>query len=703
VADLTRTMDAEDFLELIWGSTPAWIDLPTKVDNYWISWHYRYAGVTDDMITGRIDDALRDNENLYFSCGTFAERGRKAEDMNDSSWLWADLDEIHPTTATKIGLFPTVAWESSPSRYQAMWRLEKKVSGKAFDKVNRALSYFLGADVGGWDRTQVLRLPGSRNFKYEDAPIVKYLWYQPEVEYGAKYVWDIVKEASPLGDGLERGSIVLPRRAMPVRVKHLLGKSAGEVVEGERSTVLWSLECGLAEAGWNEEEIFKVLWDSVWNKWREVGTGDERLKGEIRKAIHHVLRKAVLRENGTGGSKTTASSGRKGSGDRDRTNGRSASDVGGETGAEGSEKTGASEDGSGVLVLPWTDYWSFMGSTMADPKWMIKGIWTAGSQGILGGEPKTSKTTIALGIAMSVASGKPLFGDEEYPVRDMGPVLFVQEENASWLMQDRMKKMAKRLGLIGGEVKFRKSEDGSLGGETAIIEFPTDIPLTLLNNYGFDLTREEHRDALLRECEKIQPRLVVLDPLYMVMAGVNFNNAHDLAPYLKWILKLSNDFKCSVILVHHFRKMQSGAQDITTVRPGQRLMGNSTLHGFVDSGLYVEQGLAKGAGSSTMSTRMYREFRSAEPQKPLDLTFAIGPPGSLEFNVDFDTEDLKRAIRDIVRKKSGITARQLELTTGIEKGVILDYCTRSKYIKVDTRNRGYGVQYTLRWVGNGRV
>jgi hypothetical protein len=691
VADLdVKLIDAEDFLEIVWGDREGWIDLPSKAGKYWIPWHDYYSGEVDGFMTHRIDDCIKDGESLYFSAALFSARGRRFGEMLNSWWLWADLDEISPS-GVPTELMPTIAWETSPGRYQAMWKLVRAVSGVGFDKVNRALSYHLGADHGGWDRTQVLRLPGTVNFKYAGAPLVRLLWVN-ELVYDARSVWALVKESSPGGEGIGReGKIILPRKAMPASVRSLLTK---EVSTGQRSNVMWRAQCGLAEAGWNADEIYNVLWQAPWNKWRDVNSGRERMQAEIRKAINWVLRKAVLNEARRDQTPADTYSERVGAVDR---SGDGSADLGRgdeDTGERGSDpEYDAGDDAR--LVLPWRDYWSFMGDAMDDPKWLIRGIWTAGSQGILGGEPKTSKTTLALGIAMSVASGQPLFGDPQYKVTDPGPVIFVQEENAPWLMQDRMRKIAGMLGLLG-EVREN--------GDSLDIAFPQELPITLLNNYGLDLTREEHRDALWLECEKKRPRLVVLDPLYLVLAGVNFNQAHELAPYLKWVLDLSNEFKCSVMIIHHFRKAQQNAStEYATVRPGQRLMGNATLHGFVDSGLYTEQGSPDPSlNPRTLVTRVYREFRSVEPQKSLEFAFKIGRGGSGKFEATIEVEDYKRAIRDMIRQQPGITLRQLSSESGLHKGTILEYCRTSKWISMTSTRRGRsGIQYSLYPTENG--
>ncbi len=70
---------------------------------------------------------------------------------------------------------PSAVVESSPEREQFYWSLTQPLSPEAAEQLNRRLAYALGADKSGWDLTQLLRIPGTPNFKYESTPIVRLL------------------------------------------------------------------------------------------------------------------------------------------------------------------------------------------------------------------------------------------------------------------------------------------------------------------------------------------------------------------------------------------------------------------------------------------------------------------------------------------------------------------------------------------------
>src|SRR5215475_3892467 len=282
-------VEAEDFLEEYYGDHEGWIDLPAKTtggrEQNWIPYYHLWDGTSDGAISRRIDAAIRDSENLYFSCAQFSERGRDERAFKPSWWLWADLDEVHPSAAMKLGLTPTMPWQSSKGRYQALWKLDRRVGSRDHDKLNQALSYALGADKGGWDLTQVLRVPGTLNFKYSGAPIIRLEHYTPEVKYDPKAVWRTVRKwAVPLADlpmGGQGGRVGV-RKKMPGEVRAMLRVPPDRAVTGERSDVRWKIEKELVKADWGEDEIYDVLRKSAWDSWATIRTGERRLRDEIR-------------------------------------------------------------------------------------------------------------------------------------------------------------------------------------------------------------------------------------------------------------------------------------------------------------------------------------------------------------------------------------------------------------------------------------
>lgn len=91
------------------------------------------------------------------------------------TWLlYADLDGMSPLDVADMSSYvqPSLLWETSPGNCQGVWFLGVEYDGTGgietvdeFRRVNRALTYGIGADKGGWSPSKLLRVPGSLNFK----------------------------------------------------------------------------------------------------------------------------------------------------------------------------------------------------------------------------------------------------------------------------------------------------------------------------------------------------------------------------------------------------------------------------------------------------------------------------------------------------------------------------------------------------------
>lgn len=254
----------QDFLEDVWVAQASlgWGFISYKDDVLW-------RDISVEVVDGSFDmPDLPEGVDLYFTPNLFSAPLRRQEYVLPSVWLYADLDGVDPHKVDD-GLTPTVAWETSPHRYQAMWWLNNALDPDMHRTVNKQLTYKLGADRSGWHSTKVLRIPGTRNYKYPEQP-------------QGRLLWDTLSQRSVSADRMRTAvtpdAPVAVSRDLPIAVQ---AKLLANVATGDRSKVLWRLEHQLLECGYTEEQVFWVLRRTVWNKW---GTDDAKLKAEIKKA-----------------------------------------------------------------------------------------------------------------------------------------------------------------------------------------------------------------------------------------------------------------------------------------------------------------------------------------------------------------------------------------------------------------------------------
>lgn len=511
-----------------------------------------------------IRESHKGGYDLYW-CPSILEKNRRVKDsISKMSVLYADLDEVKPESIPD-NLRPSVAWESSPGRYAAVWFMDKPLSATEAENTNKSLTYFIGADKGGWDLTQVLRIPGTRNFKYNDGPAGKLLWHEDKnIELSNIPILPNEKDPLEVEETLIDSS---PDRLLSVvstvkdklkpKTLSMLIASDDEIMLYDRSEKLWELECQLIEQGISPQKALELVACSNWNKYR--GRRDEmrRLQSEIDKVLSHTAKPNITKPERS-------------------------------------------------FEKKWTTYSDLMSMQLDQPGWMIEGVWQRTSHGMIAGEPKTYKSVIATDMAVSVASGKPFLG--KFAVKHQGPVMYIQEENSPWLVKDRVMKVATTRGALDGKAE--------LWANKLKVQMPQDLPLYFLNNMGFDFTNEEDRNFLEESIKEIKPVLMIFDPLYLMLGEKDENSSKDIRPVLNWLLSLRYTYGTSVIILHHWNK--AGKSD----RGGQRMLGSVLFHGWVESAMYTRV-----VNEQNHQIEVEREFRSFSKPDPLNITFNFGEPG----------------------------------------------------------------------------
>lgn len=504
-------MGPAELFDLAWGDQRGYVSLATRDPDldkrdtgYWRDRMFEWPA-DRDRILAFIDKAKTSSKDTYFAPAVFSSRSRSSKAVTTLHTLWADLDEVPPDTIPRQ-FTPTAIWESSPGRYQALWKLKRPLNVAEQQQLNQRLTYAIGADKGGWDITQVLRIPGTRNHKYESAPKVKLLHLNghridaksaledlPEIQLNSD-------EAVGLPDVKE---VIAERRSLfNTRIRQLIRSKHAPV--GERSDRLWELECLLAERGLAASEIASVCQATVWNKFR--GRHDEvrRLLTEADKAIGHA----------------------------------------------GLEEGDVLEPIEEELVQPigWADF----DRVHEAIQWLVADIWATSEVGFISGLPKSYKSWVGLDLAVSVATGTRFLNSFQAKRNN---VILIQEEDPRPVLQDRLMKIAAAKDLVS--VRRIRGE----------IEIEYNLPDTLhiISNQGFALT-EEWLEQLERWIIERDAKLVVLDPLMMI-AGAGFDEfkAFDfMEKVLKPLKRLRAHTKTAITLVHHHLKgsTQGGARDM---------------------------------------------------------------------------------------------------------------------------------------------
>ena len=143
--------------------------------------YFRYPQEAARAAQTCIRSSHRGLETL-FCAHLLTDRRRIKQNAAPITALWADYDapvaSAQEPTYGMLGAMPegmpepsAVVGSSAAGRH-LYWTLTRPLEPGRAEALNRRLTYRIGADASGWPLTKLLRVPGTRNHKYEESPEV---------------------------------------------------------------------------------------------------------------------------------------------------------------------------------------------------------------------------------------------------------------------------------------------------------------------------------------------------------------------------------------------------------------------------------------------------------------------------------------------------------------------------------------------------
>ena len=194
------------------------------------------------------------------------------------------------------------------------------------------------------------------------------------------------------------------------------------------------------------------------------------------------------------------------------------------------------------------------------PSFLINGFLLASEIHLLVSDGGVGKTTLALAIATSVASGRELFECEAFKVNTPGPVLIISEEDGLGVLQNRLQAIVRGHGYGWEHVLSR---------------------VHLIAQEGASLDDPAWRAHIVSEIERIGARLVILDPwAELTLAEENSNT--DAKPLVRFLREITTKTGASVLVLHHAAKPADGKSKIHRVRGATALAAAARGIWFLD-------------------------------------------------------------------------------------------------------------------------
>lgn len=310
---------------------------------------------------------------------------RQSQYVKSTNLLWSDIDDGNPKL-----LMPNILWKSgSAGHHQGIWFINKKLKPIKTAQLNKGIAGFLGADPSGYDLSQVLRLPGTTNWKTKAGrPVELVHWKEKKYLYS-----ELTQHADKTASISEYENHKVPDKvdkekllARLKKKKKLYDRLMVDECE-DRSTQLYGLIPSLTSADFTPDEIFWMLKGTYLGRHYK---SDAKMIDDIHRTI-----------------KKTKANFKVKSKSRDKK---------------------PSDDFESVASLVSRD--------IPPPKWLVEGWLEYGPPAMMAGQAKAGKSTLLRELAVSVASGMDFMNDSEYPVHRKGTVLFIQEEDSEGKVRD---------------------------------------------------------------------------------------------------------------------------------------------------------------------------------------------------------------------------------------------------------------------------
>lgn len=258
---------------------------------------YAWPSEQDKMVD--FIEKVRGTHNVWFSINVWSAKKRVKENAIPQNVVWADLDTCRPD---QLEIPPQCVIESSPNRFQAVWRLENKVDPYTAENYSKRIAYHygeLGVDPSGWDLTQLLRVPTTYNFKYlmGEAPEVRLLAtvdsalpvevFEALPQPAQGDLTDVPDLDTPDLRDLPSADMILYRFQEQLRHRELASVFARYYTQepvSDWSGALWRLLLLCFEVGMTGEEAFVIAKTAKCNKYERDGRPDSHLWREVLKA-----------------------------------------------------------------------------------------------------------------------------------------------------------------------------------------------------------------------------------------------------------------------------------------------------------------------------------------------------------------------------------------------------------------------------------
>lgn len=304
------------------------------------------------------------------------------------------------------------------------------------------------------------------------------------------------------------------------------------------------------------------------------------------------------------------------------------------------------QDFAPVPLLMPVDVVNVLREPSPPPRWVWDGYLPAGEVALLGAHGGTGKSTIALMLAVAVATGRPLFGVATEP----GPVLFASLEDGAHVVRHRLATICQQWNVAPEELANLRIVDGTANPE-------------LFESMGRDGGSTTRTYAELQELAR-GCALVIADNASDAYGGDEIQR-RPVRGFIRALGLIAKANDCAVLLLAHVDKGTSRKERIDT----EGYSGSTAWNNSVRSRLFMVRG---NDGALELS---HQKSNHGKLREPLRLFW---PDGGLP-QVDSAPTGVVAHIADSVNTKALLK-------------LIAEFSERGEYVSTATTSRTHAAK-----------
>jgi len=179
--------------------------------------------------------------------------------------------------------------------------------------------------------------------------------------------------------------------------------------------------------------------------------------------------------------------------------------------------------------IEWVDAETFLAADYR-PEWLIQRVLVKGQPGLIGGPSKGMKTGLMIDAALSLTTGRPFLGYEQFQIPHRLRVAIASGESGEATIQETMMRVMKARGITAKDL-----------GKNLHLAFT----LPTLSDVGAMAELEEQLAAM-------QADVVMVDPFYLCLgAAIDERSMFQMGPALKAITELIQRAGRTIQIAHH--------------------------------------------------------------------------------------------------------------------------------------------------------